>query len=325
MELYNQIIEETNIFDKKFRDSKKISKEIKLNIPKDHERFKEIKSYTFSIRKIEEFSKSKSVLFIIDKNLKNISFLKRIIRGKKSFFLESVEYTTKTEEFLNKFISRSNIEDKSFIIVIGGGILSNCGAYIAEKTKSSYIIFPTTILSMSDGSIGGKVRLNSIKKEFVKHSYKSYYEPNAVYLDPRFLESLDNNQKIIGIVEIIKHSLFQSEELYKFLFEKGEKIFSNKKNLLKAIFWTVNLKKICLDIDPKELLEGSGKILRAGHDLSDKIEEESGFKVPHGSAVSKGIIKQLSFEKDFFLLKKAKKIFDKFNILTDLNIYEFKK
>lgn len=84
--------------------------------------------------------------------------------------------------------------------------------------------------------------------------------------------------------------------------------------MLKVIFWTEDLKNICLNKDISEKSDGSGKILRAGHNISDKIEEESKLTLPHGIAVAKGIVEQLNFEKNIALLFKAKKIFEKYKI-----------
>ena len=78
-------------------------------------------------------------------------------------------------------------------------------------------------------------------------------------------------------------------------------------------------KKVCLDIDVEENENGSRRILRGGHDFSDRIEEDERLKVPHGIAVAIGTIKQLETEKDQELLKKAKNIFNRLEIPYELH------
>jgi len=212
--------------------------------------------------------------------------------GMEPRVFEPSERELKNVEYLNGVIkSLSGINIKS-IVVIGGGVLMNCGAYIAERLKADLYHLPTTLLAMADGA-GGKVRVNAIiDGECKKHYYRTYYLPNAIYADPRFLDSLPENQKRIGLVEIVKHGIFQSEPLYDYLMGYGRRIYQDTDALYKAAMWAAELKSICLDADFYEL--GAGReLLRAGHDISDRIEEESGFTIPHGYAVALGIISQL--------------------------------
>ncbi|MBI4836312.1 MAG: hypothetical protein HY817_03550 [Candidatus Abawacabacteria bacterium] len=142
---------------------------------------------------------------------------------------------------------------------------------------------------MSDSSLGGKVRANRVEvSKFEKHAYKSFYEPNEVIVDMRFLETLRHDQSSWGLAEIVKHAIYQSTSLLNYLLSDS---FNPKipQSLLKAILWCADLKRVCLEVDPEESREGSYKILRAGHDVSDKIEEKSHFTVSHGEAVWKGM------------------------------------
>jgi 3-dehydroquinate synthase len=152
---------------------------------------------------------------------------------------------------------------------------------------------------MSDACIGGKVRLNDIQNgEYIKHAHKTFYEPSEIILDPRFLESLDDEQIRTGLGEIIKHALYQSPSLAEYLVTDSFNPFSDKQSLLRAILWTADLKRVCLEIDPEESKEGSYKILRAAHDLSDKLEEKSGFTLAHGKAVEKAMVEDLYSTKE---------------------------
>ncbi|HYF97658.1 MAG TPA: hypothetical protein VD770_01605, partial [Coxiellaceae bacterium] len=115
---------------------------------------------------------------------------------------------------------------------------------------------------------------------------KDFYEPNQIIIDATFLESLSPEQIKIGLGEIIKHGVFQSESLLKFIGSATFDPVNSRRSLLKAILWTAALKRICLEIDPEETPEGSEIILRGAHKHSDMLEESSKFSLPHGLAVA---------------------------------------
>jgi len=226
------------------------------------------------------------------------------------------EEKTKEVHWLDAFIATNDLQRNKVktIIVIGGGVLINAGGYIAEKLGCDLMYIPTTVISMADGSIGGKVRANIIEENtYIKHGYKSFYEPNLILADHRFLQSLTNENISIGLGEIIKHGVFQSKLLLEYLISDSFNPFQQKQTLLKAILWSVALKAVCLRIDPDETKDGSYRILRGGHDMSDKIEEQSHFKIPHGTAVARSIHEELK-QANHPLLYLFEQCFEKFKL-----------
>lgn len=326
MKLYQEILKKSNSIDEKFENIQESALDlikIIFNVPRFHPRADELKEYILSSLKINDLPKTKflfqkETVFIIDKSVSEMSFIKDFVKKNKinPIILKSTEDQVKTKPFLDKLLEENKLAEKKncSIIVIGGGLLINIGTYLAERISANLILFPTTVLSMADSS-GGKVRVNFITpNRAYKHFYKSFYEPNAMFLDDRFLDSLPEKQIKIGLVEIIKHGLFQSPKLYGYLLKSGKDLFRNKKKLKKAILWAADLKRVCLDIDVEENENGSRRILRGGHDFSDRLEEDLKLKIPHGIAVAIGIIQQLEQEGDDKLLNKAKKIFNLFEI-----------
>lgn len=319
MNLYKKILEKSKEVDSKFDKIKVMdlkSLKIVFNVPDSHPRAKEVSRYTFSPMRIEELSKKfplDRALFVVDSYVSKQDFVKKFLKKAEteSLIIESVEGESKTKHFLDNLITERNLDkiDKETICAVGGGLIINISAYLAEKTGLKLFLFPTSVLSMAD-SAGGKVRVNLVQNGRAhKHFYKSFYEPNGMFLDERFLGSLPERQIKIGLSEIVKHGLFQSPKLYDFLCDSGKELFKDKSKLKKAILWSASLKKVCLDVDVEEREEGSKIILRGGHDFSDKLEEDMKLKIPHGIAVSIGIIEQLKEEKNYELLEKAKKIF----------------
>ncbi|MEN9852273.1 MAG: hypothetical protein RI996_216, partial [Candidatus Parcubacteria bacterium] len=246
-------------------------------------------------------------LIIVDNNLD----IKRFKNLKGNLItIDAKECGIKTLLEINKLLE--NLKTSKRVVAVGGGLIINISAYIAEKFKSDFISFPTTPLAMSDASIGGKVRVNDITSDgaHIKHAHKSFYEPNDIFIDKSFLETLSNEQIKISLAEIIKHGVYQSNDLLDFLLSEEFNPYLNKESLLKAILWTADLKRICLEIDPHDntSINGSNLILRAAHDISDKIEEEKQFKIDHGEAVLRAMLIDPNNKQMDLMIKLYKKL-----------------
>ena len=77
----------------------------------------------------------------------------------------------------------------SIIIALGGGVVGDVTGFVAATFLRgiNYYQVPTTLLAMVDSSIGGKNGINLIEG---KNLVGSYWHPNAVLIDPIFLNSL---------------------------------------------------------------------------------------------------------------------------------------
>jgi 3-dehydroquinate synthetase len=276
MSLYEKIILNSGPVDVYWQNHDSVQK-ISYPVPVEHPRSKNISQYELSL--VSQFNfLQKEYTLIIDNNILPELVGENIVR------LIADESKLKEISLVQDIISQNTFNKK--IIAVGGGILLNVSLYIAEYLRSDIILVPTTIIAMSDSSIGGKVRINKISNDIlIKHFYKSFYEPNQIIVCPQFLDTLSNEQIKEGLAEIIKHAFYQSNGLKEFLFSEKFNPFLDKQSLLKAILWTADLKRICLEVDPEESLDGSNKILRAAHDISDNIEEQSNFTISHGKAV----------------------------------------
>ena len=274
---------------------------IKFPVPKTHPRSSVIEQYYLTVAQLSNYHLDTDDLVLCDESIRS-PLTEQAPSLPPVIFLEPTEGSLKTITHAEEFISSLDKEHKR-IVVIGGGILCNFGGYIAEKLNTDLVYIPTTIIAMSDACIGGKVRINDIQAgKHIKHAHKSFYEPSEIVIDPQFLDSLNNVQIRTGLAEIIKHAVYQSPSLANYLLSDSFDPFTDKQSLLRAILWTADLKRICLKIDPEESKDGSYKILRAAHDVSDKLEEESGFTLSHGKAVEKAMIEDLYSNKEKYNL-----------------------
>jgi 3-dehydroquinate synthetase len=335
MNLLSEILTKSRVIDEEFstvNPSELASSDITFKVPNFHPRYNTIQEYHYktmdiiSILNLPLCRGTKHKICLIDEALRYLPFVRDFLGSAITpIFLTAEENGIKVKANVDKLIAEKQLAelDNVVIIAVGGGLLLNVGAYVAEQISAKLVLVPTTVLSMADGS-GGKVRINNMAfGRAHKHYYKSFYEPDLVVLDERFLENLPERQISIGLCEIIKHGLFQSPPLYNYLLAQGTNLFKDRRELKKAILWSANLKRVCLDIDVEENENGSRKILRGGHSFSDRIEEDSGLRIPHGFAVAIGIMQELEYEKDAELLEKARTLFSVFSIPTSVEEFKY--
>ncbi len=301
-ELYEKIIEASKPVDQRFASisyEELLKFEDRFVIPASHARSANLARYSYRVGSVEQALDDKPTLVMIDKGLQSLQWLEKALPEQRVLWLMPREEETKEQQWLDAFIAKEITEHPiESVVAIGGGIITNASAYIAERLQCDLVYVPTTVLAMSDGSIGGKVRANLIEGgTYHKHHYKTFYEPNAVVIDPRFLETLPDKQISVGMGEIIKHGVYQSLPLLEYLGSNDFNPFTDKQALLKVILWAAALKSVCLNIDPEESKSGSHIIMRGAHEASDKIEEALKFTIPHGLAVTMAMHQELLEQK----------------------------
>ena len=221
-----------------------------------------------------------------------------------------------------KFMKEKNYTRKSLIICLGGGVVCDTGGFIASifMRGIDFIQIPTSLLAQVDASIGGKVAVNF---DDVKNLIGNFKNPLKVIIDTKFLSTLDKQDFLSGMSEIIKHTFLAENENYlKFL----EKLDSNDEDsVIKMIEESIKIKKYYVDNDEKE--ENIRAFLNFGHTYAHVIESYFHYTgISHGEAVAKGVIfeLELSILKGYIkddILKRAKNIFEKFGIASNpLNI-----
>ena len=112
----------------------------------------------------------------------------------------------------------------SILLNLGGGVIGDMGGFCAATYMRgiSFIQIPTTLLAQVDASIGGKI---GIDLNHHKNMIGAFVNPQSVYIDSKFLDSLPYRQMRSGYAEVIKHALIYDknhwEELVNKLFDAG--------------------------------------------------------------------------------------------------------
>jgi len=188
---------------------------------------------------------------------------------------------------------REGMSRKSLLINLGGGVIGDMGGFAASTYMRGmkFIQVPTTLLSMVDASVGGKLGIDFRQ---MKNMVGVFNAPHLVWIDTRFLDTLPEDELQSGMGEVIKHSLIADKQLWKQL-RKQEEI-TDWKSLVKR---NVNIKKAVVAADPKE--QGIRKILNYGHTVGHAIEShylESNTPLLHGQAIIMGMLVENIISRD---------------------------
>jgi len=173
----------------------------------------------------------------------------------------------------------------SMIIAFGGGVIGDMSGFAASiyQRGIDFIQIPTTLLSQVDASVGGKTGINN---KFGKNLVGAFYQPQAVYIDPYFLNTLPNREFGAGVAEIVKMGVMFDIDFFEWL-ESNALI--TETYITHAIKRCVELKADVVSLDEKE--RGERAKLNYGHTFAHVIENETSYsKYLHGEAVSIGIV-----------------------------------
>lgn len=203
-------------------------------------------------------------------------------------------------------MSEQKTDRNALMINLGGGVISDLGGFIASiyKRGISFIHIPTSLLAMADASVGGKcgVDLNNIK-----NILGTIQQPEAVFINPTFLHTLEQHHLRNGMAEIIKMGIIADAKLIKDLQEK-------KKDIIEVIKKSVALKNAIVAKDPFD--KAIRKTLNFGHTVGHAIESlylGTANELLHGEAIAIGMIIEsiIAFQKK--MISKTE-----LNIITEL-------
>jgi len=201
---------------------------------------------------------------------------------------ESTKNLVSVERVWNALFEH-NLNRLSNLLIIGGGVLLDVCAFAASTYKRgiSFCLVPTTLLAMVDAAHGGK---NGFNNNYGKNQIGTFTEPKSIFVCHELLDSLSEKDYKDGLIELIKHGLIGSSEIYEQL-SLGSEYKVSLDTIKKGI-------KIKLDIVSEDFTElNKRKLLNFGHTIGHLIEKDSEFKVSHGEAVAIGIYYELLLSK----------------------------
>lgn len=232
------------------------------------------------------FQMKKKFFVIVDDNID------RLYRATIQEELSSLELSwvvipsgegTKTREmkhFIEDRLFELGIRPDHALIALGGGVITDLVGFVAATLYRGipYINIPTTLLGMVDASIGGKTGVNT---SFGKNSVGAFHLPLHIYREPRFLETLPEQELLMGIAEMIKYGLILDFELF-------ERLEAKERINFELIERSALIKEKVVSMDFREA--GYRQILNFGHTVAHALEHMTHYELPHGFAVGMGLL-----------------------------------
>ncbi len=178
----------------------------------------------------------------------------------------------------------ANMDRKSTIIALGGGVVTDLAGFSAATFMRgcNWIAVPTTVLGMVDASIGGKTGFDLPEG---KNLVGAFYPPRFVLADPDILSTLPERILRAGLSEVVKHGIIADSDLFS-LCSKGQEVVTS--HLTEVIRHAMAVKIKVIEEDPFE--QNFRAALNFGHTLGHAVELVSKFEILHGEAVAIGMV-----------------------------------
>ncbi len=167
----------------------------------------------------------------------------------------------------------------------------------------TYIQVPTTVLAQADSSVGGKVAVDTPQG---KNRRGAFYHPKRVFIDIETLKTLPYEEFANGLAESVKHAVIEDRDYLFYIQENLNLIESRDLDIfLELAKANCSIKANVVEQDPNE--KGKRRILNYGHTAGHAIEKLSNYQIPHGHAVSIGMMvaSRISRDLDYMLSKEV--------------------
>ena len=247
-----------------------------------------------------DLSKYSKIAILTDENTKKLCLpilLKEIPEKLKLFIIQiksgEKNKNIETCTYIWKKMADQNFDKNSILINLGGGMIGDMGGFCAATFKRGidFIQIPTTLLAMTDASIGGKL---GVDLKNLKNTIGLIKNPKSVFIYPKFIETQKKEEVLFGFIEVVKHALINNIELWTHI----------KNTSFEELIWqdiiikSIEIKNNIVLEDPKE--KGLRKKLNFGHTFGHAIESfylKKDTPILHGKAVALGILLESKLSK----------------------------
>lgn len=196
-----------------------------------------------------------------------------------------------------------------------------------------FVQIPTTLLAMVDSAVGGKTAIdtphgkNLIGESSLRmwtlllttHSTGAFWQPEYIFIDAAFLETLPVREFSNGMAEVVKTAAIWDADEFISLESRPAEILSaiqtpskdfagrsldtrseSQSLLLSVILGSIRVKAHIVSIDPLET--GLRNLVNFGHSIGHAIEAVVTPEILHGECVSVGIILEAELSRQLGIL-----------------------
>lgn len=183
----------------------------------------------------------------------------------------------------DQFLS-AGLERGSTVLALGGGVVGDLAGFAAATYHRGvdWVNIPTSLLAMVDASLGGKTGVDLPQG---KNLVGAFHPPRLVWVDPRVLSTLPEEELRGGMAEVIKHGVIADPALFD-LAGKGPAGMKGQREAL--IRRAMGVKVKIIRQDPYD--RGRRQALNFGHTVGHAVERASNYHLRHGEAVAIGMV-----------------------------------
>jgi 3-dehydroquinate synthase len=184
-------------------------------------------------------------------------------------------------------LARAGVTRDGTLFALGGGVVGDLGGFVAATFMRGIglVALPTSLLAMVDSSVGGKVGIDLPEG---KNLLGSFLRPRLVAADLDWLETLPRRELSSGLAEVVKMGLLSGGEYFEELDRLEAALSRDPDALHELVVASVCFKAHVVAED--ELEVGRRAILNYGHTVGHGLEAATGYALPHGEAVSVGMV-----------------------------------
>ncbi|HTW19056.1 MAG TPA: 3-dehydroquinate synthase [Mycobacteriales bacterium] len=174
------------------------------------------------------------------------------------------------------------------LVAVGGGATTDAAGFAAATWLRGIRVVhvPTTLLGMVDAAIGGKTAINIAAG---KNLVGAFHAPAGVLVDLDLLATLPDAQWVNGMAEVVKTGFIADPAILDLIDRDPAAATSPRgPSARELVERSIVVKAAVVSKDLRE--SGPREFLNYGHTLGHAIEQVEGFRIPHGHAVSIGLV-----------------------------------
>ena len=219
----------------------------------------------------------------------NVVEVVEIPAGEESKSIET--YSTVVSRLADAGLTRDGA-----LFALGGGVVGDLGGFVAGTYMRGidFVQLPTSLLAMVDSSVGGKVGVDLPEG---KNLVGAFVRPRVVLADLAWLQTLPDREISCGLAEVVKMGLLAGGEFFDAL-ELVEGARSRDDRALQTL--VTHSVRFKAEVVAEDEFEGGRRaILNYGHTIGHGLEAAAGYGLPHGEAISVGMVAEarLSYQK----------------------------
>ncbi|MGC9397004.1 MAG: 3-dehydroquinate synthase [Anaerolineae bacterium] len=199
------------------------------------------------------------------------------------------------DEFLAGQLDRSGV-----VLALGGGVTGDIAGFAAATFMrgTRFVQVPTSLLAMTDASVGGKTGVDLPQGKNLVGAFK---QPEFVLIDLNVLHTLPEAEFRSGMAELLKHGVIDVPELFEGITNHESRIMNHELRIttyespipnpqlpIPYLARSLQVKVAIVEEDPFE--RGRRAVLNLGHTSAHGLEQVSDFTLRHGDAVSIGMV-----------------------------------